>query len=126
VRLLIPNTISKTIRQTKTRVDDLTAGIQQMIHHSSPRYQEIQRTFNRIIKEVSYRTALLYVDQNGEGNLEPHAEFSEVDSDLHTEEDRGTSFLQMLCSRRRPHESPRSPRDEPEITASFHSQTFPP
>ena len=89
--------IQDDIRQTKSRVDELTAGIQQMIHHSSPRYQEIQRTFNRIIKEVLHRTALLYVDQNGEGNLEPHAEFSEVDSDLHTEEDRGTSFRQMLC-----------------------------
>jgi uncharacterized protein YydD (DUF2326 family) len=89
--------IQDDIRQTKTRVDNLTAGIQQMIHHSSSRYQEIQRTFSRIIKEVLHRTALLYVDQNGEGNLEPHAEFSEVDSDLHTEEDRGTSFRQMLC-----------------------------
>ena len=41
--------------------------------------------------------ALLYLDQNGEGNLDPHAEFSEVETDLHTEEDRGTSFRQMLC-----------------------------
>lgn len=90
-------TIQDQLRQTKTRVDELTAGIQQMLHHSSPRYQEIQRTFSRIIKDVLHRTALLYLDQNGEGNLDPHAEFSEADTDLHTEEDRGTTFRQMLC-----------------------------
>lgn len=90
-------TLQHQLRQTKTRVEDLTAAIQEMVHHSSPRYQEIQRTFTRIIKEVTHRTALLYLDQNGEGNLEAHAEFSDADTDLHTEEDRGTSFRQMLC-----------------------------
>ncbi|MCX6879731.1 MAG: DUF2326 domain-containing protein [Verrucomicrobia bacterium] len=90
-------TLQDQLRQTKSRVEDLTTAIQQMVHHSSPRYQEIQRTFSRIIKEVTHRTALLYLDQNSEGNLDPHAEFSEADTDLHTEEDRGTSFRQMLC-----------------------------
>jgi uncharacterized protein YydD (DUF2326 family) len=90
-------TIQDQLRQTKSRVEDLTTSIQQMVHHSSPRYQEIQRTFSRIIKDVLHRTALLYVDQNGDGNLDPHAEFSEAETDLHTEEDRGTSFRQMLC-----------------------------
>jgi hypothetical protein len=63
----------------------------------SPRYHEIQRTFNRIIKDVLGRTALLYLDQNGEGNIDPHAEFSDAETDPHTEEDRGTSFRQLLC-----------------------------
>ena len=85
------------IRQTKTRTGELTAAIGQMIHQGSPRYQEIQRTFSRIIKEVLQRTALLYLDQNGEGNLDAHAEFNDTDTDLQTEEDRGTSFRQMLC-----------------------------
>lgn len=85
------------LRQAKSRVEGLTASIQQMVHQSNPRYQEIQRSFSRIIKEVTHRTALLYLEPNGEGNLDPHAEFSEADSDLHTEEDRGTSFRQMLC-----------------------------
>lgn len=90
-------TLQDRLRKTKSRAEDLTAAIQQMVHHSSPRYQEIQRTFSRIIKEVLHRTALLYLDQNGEGNIEAHAEFSETDTELHTEEDRGTSFRQMLC-----------------------------
>lgn len=85
------------LRQTKARAEELTAAIRQMVHQGSPRYQEIQRTFSRIIKEVTHRTALLYLDQNGEGNLDPHAEFSDAETDLHTEEDRGTSFRQLLC-----------------------------
>lgn len=89
--------VQDKLRQTKSRVEDLTADVQQMLHHSTTRYQDIQRTFSRIIKDVLHRTALLYLDQNGEGNIEPHAEFSEADTDVHTEEDRGTSFRQMLC-----------------------------
>lgn len=85
------------LRTTKTRAEQLTAEIRQMVHQGSPRYHEIQRTFNRIIKDVLGRTALLYLDQNGEGNLDPHAEFSDAETDLHTEEDRGTSFRQLLC-----------------------------
>ncbi|MFN0130724.1 MAG: DUF2326 domain-containing protein [Verrucomicrobiales bacterium] len=85
------------IRETKARADQLAAEIGQMVHHGSPRYQEIRLTFSRIIKEVLGRTALLYLDQNGEGNLDPHAEFSDSETDLHTEEDRGTSFRQLLC-----------------------------
>jgi uncharacterized protein YydD (DUF2326 family) len=85
------------LRETKAHAEQLTAEIRQMVHNGSPRYQEIQLTFNRIVKEVLGLTALLYLDQNGEGNLDPHAEFSDADTDLHTEEDRGTSFRQLLC-----------------------------
>ncbi len=85
------------LRETKARAEQLTSEIRHMVHQGSPRYHEIQRTFSRIIKEVLGRTALLYLDQNGEGNLDPHAEFSDAETDLHTEEDRGTSFRQLLC-----------------------------
>lgn len=89
--------IQDDLRKTKARAEQLTAEIRKMVHHGSPRYQEIQRAFSRIIKEVLGLTALLYLDQNGEGNLDPHAEFSDADTELQTEEDRGTSFRQLLC-----------------------------
>lgn len=85
------------LRATKARTEQLTTEIRHMVHQGSPRYHEIRLTFSRIIKEVLGRTALLYLDQNGEGNLDPHAEFSDAETDLHTEEDRGTSFRQLLC-----------------------------
>lgn len=85
------------LRETKARAEQLTVEIRQMVHDGSQRYQEIQRNFSRIIKDVIDLTALLYLDQNGEGNLDPHAEFSDAETDLHTEEDRGTSFRQLLC-----------------------------
>jgi uncharacterized protein YydD (DUF2326 family) len=89
--------IQDQVRQTKARTEELTAAIQQMIHQGSVRYAEIQLNFSRIIKEVTQRTALLYVDQNGEGNIDFHAEFTDSETDLHTEEARGTSFRQLLC-----------------------------
>lgn len=89
--------IQEQVRHTKARAEELTATIQQMIHQGSERYAEIQLNFSRIIKEVTQRTALLYVDQNGEGNLDFHAEFNDDVTDLHTEESRGTSFRQLLC-----------------------------
>jgi len=85
------------LRETKAQAGQLTADIRHMVHQGSPRYHEIQRTFSRMIKDVLGRTALLYLDQNGEGNLDPRAEFSDAETDLHTEEDRGTSFRQLLC-----------------------------
>jgi len=90
-------TLQEDLRTTKARVEQLTTEIGQMVHQGSKRYHEIQRHFSRIIKEVVGRTALLYLDQNGEGNLDLHAEFSDAETDLHTEEDRGTSFRQLLC-----------------------------
>ncbi|TAF13969.1 MAG: DUF2326 domain-containing protein [Alphaproteobacteria bacterium] len=89
--------IQDQVRHTKSRADELNASIQQMIHQGSERYSEIQLNFSRIMKEVTQRTALLYVDQNGEGNLDFHAEFNDDVTDLHTEESRGTSFRQLLC-----------------------------
>ena len=89
--------IQDQVRHTKARAEELAATIQQMIHQGSERYAEIQMNFSRIIKEVTQRTALLYVDQNGEGNLDFHAEFNDDVTDLHTEESRGTSFRQLLC-----------------------------
>jgi uncharacterized protein YydD (DUF2326 family) len=89
--------IQDRVRHNKAHAEELTATIQQMIHQGSERYAEIQLNFSRIIKEVTQRTALLYVDQNGEGNLDFHAEFNDDATDLHTEESRGTSFRQLLC-----------------------------
>lgn len=89
--------IQEQVRHTKANVEELTAAIQQMIHQGSERYRDIQLNFSRIIKEVTQRTALLYVDQNSEGNLDFHAEFNDDATDLHTEESRGTSFRQLLC-----------------------------
>lgn len=89
--------IQQDLRTTKARTEQLTAEIHQMVHQGSQRYHQIQRSFSRIIKDVLGRTALLYLDQNGEGNLDPHAEFSDTETDLLTEEDRGTSFRQLLC-----------------------------
>jgi uncharacterized protein YydD (DUF2326 family) len=89
--------IHNELRATKTEVDQLTTRISEMVSQGSSRYTSIQRVFSRIISDVLHRTALLYLTQNGEGNLDPHAEFSDADTELETDEARGTTFRQLLC-----------------------------
>ena len=49
------------------------------------------------IEEVLHRSAVLYVRQNDNGNLDFHAEYTDTDTEAHTQERRGTSFRQILC-----------------------------
>jgi uncharacterized protein YydD (DUF2326 family) len=86
----------KKLRQTKERVEALTSSIEEAIRSSNTRYKAIQQTFREIISKVMHRSALIYVEPNGEGNMEFRAEFNDGD-DLQTDEDRGTSFRKMLC-----------------------------
>lgn len=86
----------KKLRETKDRVETLTASIEESIQSSNQRYKNIQQTFTRIISTVLYRTALIFVATNENGNMEFRAEFSDG-NDLQTDEDRGTTFRKMLC-----------------------------
>lgn len=85
------------LRKAKDRKDELAIEINDLINNGSDRYKGIQRVFSRIIKEVLHRTAVLYVNQNSEGNMEFHAEYTDSDSDEETQERRGTSFRKILC-----------------------------
>jgi uncharacterized protein YydD (DUF2326 family) len=85
------------LRKAKDRKEELTIEISDLIKNGSDRYKGIQRVFSRIIKEVLHRTAVLYVNQNGEGNIEFHAEYTDSESDEETQERRGTSFRKILC-----------------------------
>lgn len=86
----------KKLRETKDRVETLTASIEETIRRSNQRYKNIQQTFTRIISTVLHRTALIFVATNESGNMEFRAEFSDS-NDLQTDEDRGTTFRKMLC-----------------------------
>ncbi len=85
------------LRTAKERMEELTIEIRDLIKNGSDRYKGIQRVFSRIIKEVLHRTAVLYVNQNGEGNIEFHAEYTDSENDEETQERRGTSFRKILC-----------------------------
>ncbi|MCH6258983.1 DUF2326 domain-containing protein [Puniceicoccaceae bacterium K14] len=85
------------LKKAKDSKEELATKISELIKNGSDRYKGIQRTFSRIIKEVLHRTAVLYVNQNGEGNIEFHAEYTDSESDEETQERRGTSFRKLLC-----------------------------
>ncbi|HEC13395.1 MAG TPA: DUF2326 domain-containing protein [Acidiferrobacteraceae bacterium] len=89
--------LNDELRKTKAKCDELTVTLEELVTNGSDRYRQIQKTFSRIIKEVLHRTAVLYVQQNDSGNLDFHAEFTDADSDAHTQERRGTSFRKILC-----------------------------
>ena len=92
--------LNDDLRQAKAEREELTGKIETMVVNARdqvPRYQAISLHFSRIIKEVLRRTALFYVKQNGEGNLDFIAEFTNSDTDAPTEEHRGNTFKQVLC-----------------------------
>lgn len=88
--------VQKKLRETKERLGTLTTSIEEAIQSSNTRYKAIQQTFREIISKVLHRSALIYVEPNGEGNMDFRAEFNDS-NDLQTDEDRGTSFRKMLC-----------------------------
>ncbi|GEP45877.1 DUF2326 domain-containing protein [Brevifollis gellanilyticus] len=82
----------------REEVKRCTEALRDMVSQSVPRYQAIQLTFARIIKQVMDREALLYVQQMEKGgNLDLRAEYSDPATQRATEEDKGTSFKQLLC-----------------------------
>lgn len=89
--------LDEQMREVKKRKEALALEIGELIKNGAERYKGIQKVFSRIIKEVLHRTAVLYVNQNGEGNIEFHAEYTDSESDQETQERRGTSFRKVLC-----------------------------
>lgn len=87
------------LQEVNDRKDELVVQIRDLLKSGSNSilYQGIQRTFNRIIKEVLHRTAVLYVKQNASGNIEFNAEYTDSHSEEETQEGRGTSFRKILC-----------------------------
>ena len=85
------------LRKVKERKEYLIIEIEDLIKNGSERYKEIQKIFSRIIKEVLHRTAVLYINQNDNGNIDFHAEYTDSESDEETQERRGTSFRKILC-----------------------------
>jgi uncharacterized protein YydD (DUF2326 family) len=92
--------LNDDLRQARAEREELTGKIEAMVLEARdqvPRYQAISLHFSRIIKEVLRRTALFYVKQNGEGNLDFIAEFTDSATEAPTEEHRGNTFKQVLC-----------------------------
>jgi len=85
------------LRKAKEQMGTLAIEIEDLIKNGSERYKGIQRVFSRIIKDVLHRTAVLYVTQNDNGNVDFHAEYTDSESDEQTQERRGTSFTKILC-----------------------------
>lgn len=89
--------LNEDLRRTKAQCDELAFAIEELVNETPARFNEILKTFSHIVKEVFHRSAVLYVKQNDSGNLDFHAEFTDTDTEVHTQERRGTSFRQILC-----------------------------
>lgn len=96
-RLKAIRDLNDELRHAKAECDELAVVIEDLVNDGSARFNKILKTFSQIIKEVLHRSAVLYVRQNDSGNLEFHAEYTDADTEVHTQERRGTSFRQILC-----------------------------
>lgn len=97
VKLKAIRDLNDDLRRTRTLCDDLTFAIEELVNEGSDRFNAILKTFSHIVKEVFHRSAVLYVKQNDSGNMDFHAEFTDTETEVHTQERRGTSFRQILC-----------------------------
>lgn len=89
--------LNEDLRRNRNKRDELTYAIEELVNESPDRFNTILKTFSHIVKEVFHRSAVLYVRQNDSGNLDFHAEFTDSETEVHTQERRGTSFRQILC-----------------------------
>jgi uncharacterized protein YydD (DUF2326 family) len=88
---------AKTV--TDKKADLVAAGekISAMVRGESPIYSQIRLEFARIVKEVLDRSADIWISQNGQGNIEFHAEYSQSDGIEHTSEGNGFTYKKFLC-----------------------------
>lgn len=92
--------LNQNIRSAKAEKDLLSGIIEKLVVEAQEqisRYRQIGINFSRIIKDVLRRTAVFYIEQNAEGNIEFNTEFTDSDSAAPTEEHRGNTFNQLLC-----------------------------
>jgi len=89
--------VGKNITALKKEQTNAKTKITEMVLGESARYREIRLEFARIVREVLDRSAEIWTTQNGEGNLELHAEYSQADGGSHTSEGEGFTYRKFLC-----------------------------
>ncbi|MCF7686998.1 MAG: DUF2326 domain-containing protein [Cephaloticoccus sp.] len=90
-------TMNKAIAELATKLESTAFKIGEMTREGSERYKAIRVRFANIVREVLDRPAEIWIKQNDAGNLEFHADFSNVTNTEHTSEAEGTTYQKFLC-----------------------------
>lgn len=76
----------------------MTFRLLKPVRKNNPVLSHIREEFSRIIKKVLGQKALLFIQQNGSGNLDFEAHYTVSDKITGpTAESEGTSYEKMLC-----------------------------
>lgn len=101
-RLVLLDRVSvywKDIQSLDAKTDEIIEFIREAIHQQNERLNSIRFKFNAYVKEVFNRNAILYVEQNKEGNLEFKVRTLTGDKSVEESfEGEGTSYKKMMCA----------------------------
>jgi uncharacterized protein YydD (DUF2326 family) len=90
--------IEKRIQEKGRQRSEKALEIEETIRRGSDRYSMVRASFNRVIRSVLRRIAVISIGINKEGNLDFDINLQKADSDDLTSEDKGTSYKKLLCA----------------------------
>lgn len=85
------------IRVIDTKIDEKVREIDKSINNQNNIYKDIRKNFSSFIKKVINAPAIIFLQLNGEGNVEFFAEIQDKNRIDITSESKGFSYKKMLC-----------------------------
>lgn len=92
------DSLNEQVRKMNEKLEDLKNEIGNQIKSDENKiYPEIKRIFRNIFKYIFNTPALIYMKQNGQGNIDFEVEVSKDDEIEMTAEGKGNTYQKMLC-----------------------------
>jgi uncharacterized protein YydD (DUF2326 family) len=92
------DTLNEQVKKMVDKLDNLKEQINHQINSDENKiYPEIRRIFRNIFKYIFNTPALIYIKQNGQGNVEFEVEVSKENEIEITAEGKGNTYQKMLC-----------------------------
>ncbi|WP_346917379.1 DUF2326 domain-containing protein [Clostridium sp.] len=89
--------LNKEIDGTKTEINKFIEAIDNQITSGNDLYTKIRATFYELTQKIINKTGILSIEQNKSGNVEFHAEISNLDDEL-TSQGNGNTYKKILCA----------------------------
>ncbi len=92
------DSLNEQVKKMNDKLDDLKEKIGNQIKSDENKiYPEIKRIFRNIFKYIFNTPALIYMKQNGQGNIDFEVEVSKENEVEITAEGKGNTYQKMLC-----------------------------
>ncbi|MFW2503605.1 DUF2326 domain-containing protein [Clostridium diolis] len=89
--------INKELDGDKTEINKFIEAIDNQITSGNDLYSKIRGTFYELTQKIINKTGILSIEQNKSGNVEFHAEISNLNDEL-TSQGNGNTYKKILCA----------------------------